>query len=108
MRIVLLTTTLMVFLLYSCTSESKQTKEKELQLLEGEWLDTKDSTNRWVFNYDEVKWRNYHHFYQLKSDSLVISGLHYRINSKSDDTIQLIDPNASKITLVRIKSDSSK
>lgn len=99
---------LVVYLLFSCSPNPEEIGEKSVQSLDGEWYDSEDSTNTWAFTTKEVKWRGYHHFYQLKSDSLLISGLLYRIKSKTEDTIQLLNSNAHQLTLVRIKSESSK
>ena len=55
----------------------------------------------WVFDRYELKWKGFSHFYKVSGDSLIISGLVYRILDQSEKEIKLTKLNGKPCVLVR-------
>lgn len=93
-----------VFVLFSCASEAvnkNEISEAHKQLL-GSWTERSgaDSTH-WSFKLREVEWSGFTHYYTISGDSLVISGLIYRILQQSENKTQILKPNGVAVVLTR-------
>ena len=93
-----------VLFLMSCeTAEKKKnTVTKEHAALIGTWQEEDTLENViWSFDQYEVKRKGFTHFYHISSDSLIISGLVYRILEKSDRKMKILELNGKECTLIR-------
>lgn len=93
-----------VLILVSCQTtemEINPISEKHAALF-GTWQEN-DSIEKttWVFDRYEVKWKGFSHFYNVSGDSLIISGMVYRILSQSEKEIQLMKFNGKQCKLNR-------
>lgn len=93
-----------VVILGSCASEPTNVPQftKEHAGLFGTW-EEKDSIKNttWVFDRYEVKWNGFSHFYKVSGDSLIISGIVYRIMDQSEKKIKLMTLNGKPCLLNR-------
>mgnify|MGYP006232439215 CR=1 FL=1 len=95
-----------VLILTAC-QEAEERKNPNLiskthATLLGTWQE-KDSTEAifWTFDRYEVNWKGFSHFYDFSGDSLVISGLVYRILEQSDKKMKIMKLDGKECTLIR-------
>lgn len=91
-------------MLNACESAPKVVREisDEHAALFGTW-EEKDSVNHtiWVFDRYEVKWNGFTHVYEVSGDSLIISGMVYRIIEQSDKGMKIKRLNGKECILNR-------
>lgn len=96
-----------VLILVSCQSTETQPDPiiEEHAAFFGRWEEVKmDSTEEkttWSFDRYEVKWKGFSHFYDVSGDSLIISGMVYRILDQSEKEIKIVKLNGKPCTLIR-------
>jgi hypothetical protein len=93
-----------VLLLVSCEMVETEVDpiSEEQAALFGTWQGN-DSIEKtaWVFDRYEVKWKGFSHFYKVSGDSLIISGMVYRILNQSEKEMKLMTLNGRPFTLIR-------
>lgn len=94
----------LVFIYGSCQSTENERNpiSEEHAALFGTW-EEKDSIKNttWVFDRYEVKWNGFSHYYKVSGDSLIISGIVYRITDLSEKNIKLMTLNGKPCLLNR-------
>lgn len=94
----------LVLLVVSCQStetEENQISEEHAALF-GTWEENNSVENMtWVFDRYEVKWKGFTHFYEVSGDSLIISGIVYRILEQSKKKMKLVTLDGKARTLTR-------
>ena len=97
---------LIVFVLVVVSCQSTETEvnliTQQHAALFGTWQDNDTIENTtWVFDQYEVKWKGFSHFYKVSGDSLIISGMIYRILEQKDNQMKLLTLNGKPCTLIR-------
>lgn len=97
---------ILVLVLIFASCQSTETKEnpisEEHAALFGTWQENDSIQNiTWEFNQYELKWKGFTHFYQVSGDSLIISGIVYRILEQSKNEMKLVTLNGKQCTLTR-------
>lgn len=86
----------------SCESSSVQEEvvSEEQAVLCGNWISL--DGEKWRFTLREVKYQEYTHFYKFGKDSLIISGIAYRIERKGEDEISMVRSSGDTVVLKRV------
>jgi len=96
-----------VLFLFSCETAEKEKVDlisKEHAALLGTWQENDSIENTtWVFDRYEVKWNGFSHFYTVSNDSLIISGMVYKIVNQSEKEMKLMKLNGKQCLLVKKK-----
>ena len=93
-------------ILTSCQTEEVKldTISKEHAALFGTWQKNDSiGKTKWVFDRYEVKWKGFPHFYTVSNDSLIISGMVYRIMNQTEKEMNLMKLNGEPCTLIKKK-----
>lgn len=97
---------LFLFLLavVSCESTSSEPNpiSKEHAALLGTWIEGNGAEKViWTFKHYEVKWKGYTHVYTVSGDSVLISGMVYRLQKQSEMEMEWITPDGKTSRFTR-------
>ncbi|MCJ8291109.1 MAG: hypothetical protein HRT58_15945 [Crocinitomicaceae bacterium] len=107
MKRLLLTLISFVLIIVSCQSIETELDPitEEHAAFFGTWeeqkMDKEEQKTTWTFDRYEVKWNGFSHFYKVSGDSLIISGMVYRILDQSEKEIKIVKLNGKPGTLIR-------
>jgi hypothetical protein len=106
----------------SCSSDIKEDVEKAINVQEekseekeiiekvkGDWVESDSITQQetsWTFTDKEITWGKYTHGYTVNGDTIIISGVPYRLVEKTKEKITFYSPKTRKrVRLIRFSDE---